>query len=94
MPSARVELDRAGVRKLLTSSEVQSMLDEKAQSVADAARSQGLTVGWDNATPLPIVVESAGSSSRARALIVADSEAGLAMEAKHRVLVSSLGAAR
>lgn len=90
----RVELDRAGIGKLLTSSEVQSMLDDKAGRVADAARAQGVTVGWDDTTPVPIVTESTGGSTRARALVITDHEAGLAIEAKHRLLVSSLDAAR
>lgn len=94
MPTVRIELDRAGIGKLLRSDEVQHMLDDKAERVAAAARSRGIMVGWEDNTPLPIVVESRGSSSRARALVAAEHAAGLAVEAKHRLLVGSLDAAR
>jgi hypothetical protein len=42
----------------------------------------------------PIYQVDARSSSRARALVVLDHPAGLAIEAKHRLLVGSLDAAR
>lgn len=90
-----IELNGSGIRELLASSEVQDMLDGKAEAVAHAARSHGITVdGRPGSEPLPVEAKQAGNSKRARALVVVDHEAGLAVEAKHRLLVGSLDAAR
>lgn len=95
MTVARIELNRDGIRDLLASGDVQRMLDDKAQAVADAAKRQGITVdGVPGSEALPIGVVQAGSSSRARALVVVDHPAALAVEAKHRLLVGALDAAR
>jgi hypothetical protein len=89
-----IELNRDGIRALLGSDDVQTMLDGKAEAVANAARSRGITVQGDpGSMPLPVEVKSAGSATRARSLVVIDHEAGLAVEAKHRLLVGSLSAA-
>lgn len=95
MGSVRIELDRAGIRSLLTAAETQAMVEAKAEAVAQAAQGRGLTVEGDpGEVPLPVVTRSAGSASRARALVVIDHPSGLAVEAKHRLLVGSLDAAR
>lgn len=95
MATVRIELDRDGIRQLVGSSEVQAMLERKAQQVADAASSRGVMVGGDPGdVPVPVVVKAAGGGRRARALVVLDHEAGLAVESKHRLLVGSLDAAR
>lgn len=94
MATVRIELNRRGILALLTDSQVQAMLDRKAQRVAAAAQSAGVTVDGNDEVPLPIVTRQAGSPSRARALVVADHEAGLAVESKHRLLVGALDAAR
>lgn len=74
------------------------MLDQKAEAVADAARGQGISVGdRDGGTgevPLPIEAKSAGNASRARAIVTVDHPAALNVESKHRLLGSSLDAAR
>lgn len=94
--SVTIELDRGGVGDLLASAEVQDMLNDKAEQVANAARGRGVMVGGETAedVPLPIVVVPAGNTKRARTLVVADHPAGLAVEAKHRLLAGSLDAAR
>lgn len=95
MTTVRLELNGDGIRSLLASGDVQAMLNDKAEAVAAAAQARGVTVdGTPGAVPLPIVVREAGSRTRARALVVADHEAGLAVESKHRLLVGSLDAAR
>lgn len=97
MPSVRIDLNRDGIRALLADGDTQRMIESRAEAVANAARSKGIVVGeWSGGggTPLPIEVVNAGNSKRARALVVADHEAGLAVESKHRLLVSSLDAAR
>lgn len=95
MPSVRIELNRAGIRSLLADGDTQAMLDRKAEAVASAAQGRGITVeGEDPGVPLPVAVRPAGNATRARALVVLDHEAGLAVEAKHRLLVGSLDAAR
>lgn len=95
----RIELNGSGIRELLASSDVQRDLDKRGEAVAAAAVSRGIMVGApfsddDDAVPLPIEVKQAGSSKRARVIVVADHYAGLAVESKHRLLVSSLDAAR
>lgn len=95
MPTVRIELNGAGIRALLADADTQAMLDRKAEAVASAAQGRGITVdGSPGSVPLPVVTRQAGSGTRARALVVIDHESGLAVEAKHRLLVGSLDAAR
>lgn len=95
MTSVRIDLDKSGIRSLLASSDVQRDLDARAARVAQVASSRGIRVSGDPGdSELPIKTVSAGNAKRARALVVADHEAALAVEAKHRLLVSSLDAAR
>jgi len=93
--SVLIELDRPGVAALLASPDVQRMLDDKAKAVANAARNRGIKVsGTPGVVDLPVEVVSAGNAKRARALVSIDHPSGLAVEAKHRLLVGSLDAAR
>jgi hypothetical protein len=97
--SVRIELNRAGIHELLTSVELQQHLNSLGEQVADAAASRAPIVGegLDNSEPgipLPINVESSGGKSRARTVVIADHWAGVAVEAKHRLLVGALDAAR
>ena len=93
--SVRIELDRAGVGELLRSDAVQAMLDDKADRVADAARGRGIQVeGKPGDVPLPIVTRRARTATRAKSTVVIEHPSGLAVEAKHRLLVGSLDAAR
>lgn len=93
--SVLIELDRPGMGSLLASPEVQAMLDGKAKAVANAARGRGVRVGGTPGdTPLPVEAVSAGNAKRARAIVSIDHPSGLAVEAKHRLLVGSLDAAR
>lgn len=93
--SVRIDLNRAGIRALLADSGVQSMLMRKAGAVASAADGRSPMVdGVPGVEKPPIYQVDAGSSSRARALVVLDHPAGLAIEAKHRLLGGSLDAAR
>jgi hypothetical protein len=93
--SIRIELDRAGVGELLRSDAVQAMLDSKADAVATSARGQGIRVnGEPGEVALPIITRRARTGSRARAVVEIDHPSGLAVEAKHRLLVGSLDAAR
>lgn len=92
--SVHIEIDGDGIMDLLGSAEVADMLRTKAEAAAEAARSRGVMVdGTPGDVPLPIEVVDA-SSDRARMLVVSDHAAGLAVEAKHRLLVGSLDAAR
>lgn len=93
--SVRIDINTAGIGELLSRSETQEMLDDKAEDVAEAARSIAPDVeGEPGMIPLPIGVVDAGTSSRARALVTIDHPSGLAVEAKHRLLVGCLDAAR
>jgi len=97
--SVRIELNHAGIRALLVDPDVQQYLNSLGEQVADAAASRAPIVGegLDNegpGIPLPINVVSAGGSTRARTMVIADHWAGLAVEAKHRLLGGALDAAR
>lgn len=90
----RIETNYRGIGDLLTSSEVQDMLNDKAEAVANAARSRGLMVeGVPGDVPLPVTTSAAGDGTRARAYVTIDHPSGLAVEAKHRLLAGSLDAA-
>lgn len=98
MGSVRIELNGDGIRELLGSDGVQAMLTNKAEAVAEAARSRGITVGptgdGSGEVRLPIEAKATGTAARARAIVVSDHPAALAVEAKHRLLGGSLDAAR
>ena len=93
LSSFRIELARNGLREVLAGPEVRAMLEDKARAVAQAAEARGIKVeGSEKA--LPIKVESRAGGTRARASVIIDHPAGLAVEAKHRLLGGSLDAAR
>lgn len=95
MPAVRIDLDGGGIRELLASDDVRAMLESKAEAVANAARARGVMVdGSPGNTPLPIVVDAERGRARARAAVIIDHPSGMAVEAKHRLLVGSLDAAR
>lgn len=96
MTSIRIEMNRAGVGDLLRSDAVQQMLNRKAAAVAAAASSRAPMVdGQPGKEKLPVTSRPATSTStRARAIVEADHPAALAVEAKHRLLVGALDAAR
>lgn len=84
----QIDLDYGGVGDLLGSSEVQAMLMQRAEAVAAAARGRG--VSTDDG-PVEIEVIDAGTE-RARALVAVNHPAGMTIEAKYRLLGSSLDA--
>jgi hypothetical protein len=92
---AQVELDPAGVRDLLRSAEVEADITRRAEAVADAARSQNIRVsGVPGADELPIRVRVHRGPNRVSARVAVDHPAGLAVEAKHRLLGRALDAAQ
>ena len=93
--SVRIELDRQGLGELLRSPEVRADLDRRASAVAKAARDRGLLVdGEPGKVPLPVTMASGSlGGGRARAFVRITHPSGLAVEAKHRLLVGSLDAA-
>lgn len=91
----RIAVNGQGLHELLTSREVQAMLDAKAQQVKQAADQAGLAVsGFPGDGPLPVNVSSNPEPHRARSLVSIDHPSGLDVESKHRLLVGSLDAAR
>lgn len=95
--SIRIVLDRGGVAELLRSSEVQAMLDRKAEAVASAARGRGVTVrgvSGEGEVEVPVKAVSSPIGTRARSRVILDHPAGLRVESTHRLLVGSLDAAR
>lgn len=97
----RIEINRAGVREAaLTGDAVRDLILSRARRVADAAntRYRSIEVGGRDVGDSPTRVRASAKMgegrSRARARVVADHPASLAIEAKHRVLGHSVDAAR
>jgi hypothetical protein len=88
----RLELNSPGIRALLTDPQMRKAMEEMAEEVARRARGRGIMVdGEPGEVPLPIAVVPAHGRTRARALVVIDHPAGVAVEAKDRVLGGALG---
>lgn len=93
--SVRIVLIPEGIRALLVEEGVQHDLMERAGRVAAAAQERAPMVdGTPGSEQMPIYQVDARSASRARALVVADHPAALAVEAKYRLLGGALDAAR
>ncbi|MFI6238341.1 hypothetical protein ACIBEF_00515 [Micromonospora sp. NPDC050795] len=91
----RVRVNRRGMRDLLRSEGMQEMLGRKALAVADVVEAAGIRVeGVPGRIALPVTVTVLAGSERARARVVLDHPSGLAVEAKHGILTSSIDAAR
>lgn len=91
----RVRLKSRGMRALLRSDQVQEILGRKARAVADQVEAAGIRVeGTPGRRPLPVTVAVGAGKERARAAVILDHPAGLAVEAKHGILTSSIDAAR
>lgn len=91
----RVKLNRRGMRNLLRSEDVQAMLGRKAAAVAEQVEAAGIRVdGVPGTVALPVAVDVAVGAERARARVILDHPAGIAVEAKHGILTSSIDAAR
>ncbi|MGW3888890.1 hypothetical protein ACWD69_09385 [Micromonospora chokoriensis] len=90
-----MKLNRRGMRNLLRSEDVQAMLGRKAAAVAEQVEAAGIRVdGVPGKTALPVTVDVAAGAERARARVILDHPAGIAVEAKHGILTSSIDAAR
>lgn len=92
MARARVKLDKAGMRELLRSREVQTEMHRKAERAADAARTIAPEVSGDYIASIEPVDDPA--SDRARSRVVAHVPYALEVEARHRVLGRALDAAK
>lgn len=92
---AKVVLNEAGLTEILRSREVLADLERRAERVAAAAAAVGVRVSGDpGADELPIKVTSRIGSKRAVARVIVAHPAGLAVEAKHRLLGRAMDAAR
>ncbi|MBM0203194.1 hypothetical protein JNW90_09165 [Micromonospora sp. STR1s_5] len=91
----RVRLKRRGMRDLLRSDAVQEVLGRKAEAVAGEVEAAGIRVdGVPGRVALPVTVDVDAGLARARATVTLDHPSGLAVEAKHGILTSSIDAAR
>ncbi|MCG5460846.1 hypothetical protein MED01_004272 [Micromonospora sp. MED01] len=91
----RVKLNRRGMRELLRSEAVQGVLGRKASAVAAEVEAAGIRVdGVPGRIALPVTVDVGAGTERARATVTLDHPSGLAVEAKHGILTSSIDAAR
>lgn len=92
---SRVEVNGKGLRELLRSQEVRADLARRAEAVAARVRGAGIMVNGEPGTdPLPVKVTSDIGPGRARAQVAITHPSGMAVEAKHRILGSSVDAAR
>lgn len=91
----RVRVKRRALRDLLRSDAMQEMVGRKALAVADAVEAAGIRVeGVPGRIPLPVTVTVVAGSERARARVILDHPAGIAVEAKHGILTASIDVAR
>lgn len=91
----RVTINRQALREIMRSEGMQELLGRKGLAVADRVEAAGIRVeGVPGRIPLPVTVTVHPGRSRARARVILDHPAGLAVEAKHRILGSSVDAAR
>lgn len=89
-----VDYDAAGIRALLGSSEVADLMEAKASDVADRARAIAAGIALegepgDTAVPISHGVDS---TPELHGYVGIDHPAGLAVEAKHRILGGALDA--
>lgn len=85
----------AGIAKLLTLEAVEADLGARALKVADAVEAAGIKVErGKQRKDIPVTVTLASGASRARARVILDHPAGLAVEAKYGILAASIDAAR
>lgn len=91
----RIKLNRKGVGRVLRSAAVQDVLRAKGEAVAAAVEAAGIRVEDEPGDiPLPVTVVTTGRGIRARTYVNLNHESGLAVEAKHGILTSSIDAAR
>lgn len=83
MPRVLIEVNRDGVRQVLTSPETRAAIRKVAEETASRARSR-----VDEAENPVTVIE--GGKSRARAYVRMGGASAAAREAKHRILGSAL----
>lgn len=83
--------NRDGIGDLLRDRGVLRELERRGEEIADRARSAGIMVsGEPGQDELPIRVVSSIGRTRARVRVVIAHPAGLAVEAKHRLLGRSI----
>lgn len=91
----RFKHSRKGIGEILTRAETQDVLTAKGHAVADAIVSAGIRVdGEPGDIALPVTVRTSGRGIRARTYVTLDHPAGLAVEAKHKLLATNIDAAR
>jgi hypothetical protein len=90
MPGFPVKVDHGGFAELLKSAEMQQVVRETADAVADNVRGQGLTVSGGG--PLPVDVDTY-TTDRAAAAVTITHPAGLGMQAKYGALTKAAAAA-
>lgn len=80
-----------GIEDLLDDDGVRELLGKEANRVAAAARARGIHVGSGrHRQPVPIVVVVEVGKKRARAAVIVDHPAGMAIEAKYGLLRGAL----
>lgn len=96
MRPGEVKLDHAGIAAIAKSSEMQALVKDVAEEIADNIRGMGIKVGDADGGPrevdLPVKVET-DVTDRARATVVIAHPAGIAVQAKHGALTRGASAA-
>lgn len=89
----RYSPNRAGMRELIRSREVDHMLEGRAHKVAGVAQSGFDSVPVHTGRVEVDVEQNESDSDRARVAVIARHPAALGIEARHRILGSAIGAA-
>ena len=89
----RYSPNRAGMRELLRSREVDAMLEVRAHKVAGVAQSGFDSIRVHTGRVEVDVEQNESDSDRARVAVIARHPAALGLEAEHRILGSAIGAA-
>lgn len=88
--AVRVVLNRAGVREMLRSKEVERDLKVRAERVVAAAEAHAVP---PHEGKVDYYAETSRGATRARALVIADHPGALGQEEQYRILGSSIDAA-
>jgi hypothetical protein len=92
--SVRVVSDYQGIGELLRSGGVAADLRARGERMAQAARGRGIQVeGRPGKIALPVDVNVREGRSRVLVAVAINHPSGIAVEAKHRLLVGSIDAA-
>lgn len=93
--SVRFRAKTGGIKKQLQGEKLEDLLGAKGLLMADHVEAAGIRVeGVPGRIPLPVTVTVTSGSGRSRARVIIDHPSGLAVEAKHGILMAAIDAAK